>query len=84
MQTMKNKFKNIRNEHLKSIYKDTTFIMSLKQPKNFYRDLASPRVISNFDNIRKLGTYKCSDKSRDESRTVATSKIEHFVLIVNG
>ena len=34
MKTVKNKFKNIRNEHLRSIYKDTNFILSLKQPKN--------------------------------------------------
>ena len=32
MQTAKNKFKNIRNDHRKSIYKDTNFIQSLKQP----------------------------------------------------
>ena len=62
MQTIKNKFKNIRNEHLKSIYKDTNFILSLKQPKNLYRELASSRFISNLKHIRKPGTYKCSDK----------------------
>ena len=62
MQTVKNKFKNMRNEHLKSIYKDTNFILSLKQPKNLYRELTSSRFISNFKNIRKPGTYRCSDK----------------------
>ena len=62
MQTVKNKFENIRNEHLKSIYKDRNFILSLKQPNNLYRELASSRFISNFKNIRKPGTYKCSDK----------------------
>ena len=62
MQTVKNKFKNIRNEHLKSIHKDTNFILSLKQPKNLYRELASSRLISNFKNIRKPETYKCNDK----------------------
>ena len=62
MQTVKNKFKNIRNEHLKSLYKDTNFILSLKQPKNLYRELASSRFISNLKHIRKPGTYKCSDK----------------------
>ena len=29
MKTVKNKFKNIRNEHLRSKYKDTNFILSL-------------------------------------------------------
>ena len=62
MQTVKNKFKNIRNEHFKSIYKDTNFILFLKQPKNFHRDLESYRFISNLKNIRKPGTYKCSDE----------------------
>ena len=62
MQTVKNKFKNIRNEHLKSIYKDGNFILSLKQPENLYRQLASFRFISNFKNIRKAGTYKRSYK----------------------
>ena len=33
METVKNKFKNIRNEHLKSIDKDTNFVLSLKQAK---------------------------------------------------
>ena len=62
MQTVKKKFNNIWNEHLRSIYKDTNFILSLKQPKNLYRELTSPRFISSFKNIRKPGTYKCSDK----------------------
>ena len=61
-QIVKNKFKNIRNEHLKSIYEDTNFILSLKQPKNLYRELASSIFLSSFKNIRKPGTYKCSDK----------------------
>ena len=56
MQTVKNKFKNIRNEHLKSIYKDGNFILSLKQPENLYR------FIPNFKNIRKAATYKRSYK----------------------
>ena len=55
MQIVKNKFKNIRNEHFKSI-------VSLKQPKNLYRELTSSRFISNFKNMRKPETYKCSDK----------------------
>ena len=62
MQTVKNKFKNIRNKYLKSINKDTNFILSLKQPKKLYRQLVSSRFILNFKNIRKPGTYKCSDK----------------------
>ena len=62
METEKNKFKSIKNERLKSIYKDTNFILSLKLPKNLYRELTSFRFISNFKNIRKPGTYKCSDK----------------------
>ena len=60
MQTVKNKFKNTRNEHLKCIYKDTNLTLSLKQPKSLYRELTSSRFISNFKNIRK--NYKCSDK----------------------
>ena len=32
-QRVKNKFENIRNEHLKSVYKHKNFIPSLKQPK---------------------------------------------------
>ena len=39
MQTVKNKFKNIKNELLKFIHKDTNFILSLKQPKNLYSKL---------------------------------------------
>ena len=53
---MKNKFKKIGNEQLKSMYKDR------KQPNNLCRELVSCRFISNFKNIRKPGTYKCSDK----------------------
>ena len=59
---MKNKLENIKNDCLKSIDKKTNFILSLKQPKKLYRELASSRFISNFKNIRKPGTYKCSDK----------------------
>ena len=62
MQTVKNKFKNIKNEHLKSIYKDTNLVLSLKQPKKLYRKLTSSRFISSFGNIRKPGSYKSSDK----------------------
>ena len=62
MQTVKSGFKNIRNEHLRSMYKDTNFILSLKQPKNLYRELTSSRFISSFKNIRKPGTYKRSYK----------------------
>ena len=61
MQTVENKFKSIRNEHLKSIYKDTNFILSLKQTKNLHRELGFSRFILNFKN-RKLETYKCSGK----------------------
>ena len=57
---MKNKFKNTRNEHLECIYRDTNLILSLKQPKNLYRELTSSRFIPNFKNIRK--NYKCRDK----------------------
>ena len=38
------------------------WILSLKQPKNLYRELASSRHISNLKNIRKPVTYKWSDK----------------------
>ena len=34
MEIVKNKFKNIRNKHFSSIYKDTNFILPLKQTKN--------------------------------------------------
>ena len=61
MKTVKNKFKNIKNEHFKSIYKDTNLVLSLKQPKRFYRKLTSSRFISSFGN-RKPGSYKSSDK----------------------
>ena len=59
---MKNKFKSIRNEHLQSMYKDTNFMLFLKKTNNFYRELVSSRFISNLKNIRKPGTYICSDK----------------------
>ena len=62
MQTAKNNFKNIRNEQLRSIYKDTNLILSLKQPKTLDGDLTSSRLISSFKNIKKPGTYKHSDK----------------------
>ena len=51
---MKKKFKNIRNEHLKSIYKDTNFILPLKRPKNLCRGLASSRFISNQELINAV------------------------------
>ena len=59
---MKNKFKNIRNEHLRSIYKDANFILPLKQPKTLNRELTSSRFISSLKNITKPGTYKCIEK----------------------
>ena len=62
-QTVKNKFENVRNEHLKSIDKDTNFIMYLKQPTYLYKEFVSSRFISNFKNFRKPGTYKCSNKN---------------------
>ena len=38
-------------------------MLSLKQPKNLYRELTSSRFISSFKkNIKKPGTYKCSGK----------------------
>ena len=37
MQIVKNKFKIISNEHLKSVYKDANFILCLNKPKNLYR-----------------------------------------------
>ena len=77
MQTMKNKFKNIRNENLKSIYKDTNFILSLKRQKNLYRELTSSRFISTFKNIRKPGTYVCSDKNEK-----CSDKNEKYVTII--
>ena len=52
---------NEKQVHLKSVYKDTNFIVSLKHSEHLYRELASSRFISNFKN-RKPGTYKCSDK----------------------
>ena len=58
MQTVKSKFKNIRNEHLKSIYKDMNFILLLRQQQNLYRKLASSRFMSDFKNIRKPGTLQ--------------------------
>ena len=62
MQTVKNKFKNIWNEHLRSIYQDTNFALSLKQPKNLHRELTSSRfILSSSKNIRKQGTYNARD-----------------------
>ena len=46
----------------KSICKDTDLMLSLKQRKKLYRESASLRFISNFKNIRKPGTYQCSDE----------------------
>ena len=62
MQTAKNNLKNIRNEQLRSIHKDTNLILSLKQPKTLDGDSTSSRLISSFKNIKKPGTYKYSDK----------------------
>ena len=45
MQTAKNKFKNIKNEHLKSTHKTTNFVLCMKQPENLCRELASYRFI---------------------------------------
>ena len=56
---------NTLNPYIKISYchKDVIkIVMSLKQPKNVHRELASSRFISNFKNIRKPGTYKYSDK----------------------
>ena len=46
------KRKNIRNEHLKSTCKDTDFILSLKQPKDLYRELTPSSFISNFKTLK--------------------------------
>ena len=63
MQTVKNKFENISNEHLQSIYKATNFILSLKQRREIVqRTGAFYRFTSSFKNIREPATYKCSDK----------------------
>ena len=62
MQTVKNKFKNIRNVHLRSIYKDANFTLCLKQLKRLYRELTCSGFISSFKTIRKPGAYKYSDK----------------------
>ena len=62
MQTVNNKFKNIWNEHLRSIYQDANFALSLKQPKNLHRELTSSRfILSSSKNIRKQGTYNAKD-----------------------
>ena len=61
MKTVKQKFKNIQNEELKDVFKDTSFILSLRQPRNLYGELSSSKFISNYQNT-KLGTYKCKDK----------------------
>ena len=53
---------NFTAQHSRSIYKDTNFILSLRQPKYLFRELTSSRSISNFKNIRKPRTYKCSNK----------------------
>ena len=62
MQAVENKLKNISNAHLKSIYKDSNFILSLKQLKTLYRKWTSTRFVSNFKKIKKPVTYKCSGK----------------------
>ena len=56
-------FKNIRNKHLKYIYKIRDFILSLKKKKkNLYWELGSSRFVSNFKSSRKPGTYEHSGK----------------------
>ena len=37
-------------------------LLSLKQTKNVDAYLTSSKFMANFKNIRKSGTYKCSDK----------------------
>ena len=61
MKTIKQKFQNIQNEDLKDIFKDTNFVLSLKQPKNIYRELSSSKFTST-RTIIEPGTYKCKDK----------------------
>ena len=57
-----NTFKSIKNKQLQSLHKDKriikNFILFLKQPKKVYKELAS----SKLKNIRKPGTYECTDK----------------------
>ena len=53
MQTVKNKFKNIMNEHLRSIYKDTNFILSQQQPKNLHRELTCSRLYQVLKTLEK-------------------------------
>ena len=56
MQAAYRKFQNINNEQLKSIYKDTNFIISQKIQKYLYREQSSSRFISKLKNIRKPET----------------------------
>ena len=62
-----------KHEHLKSTYKDTSFILSLKQAKYLYRQFASSRFISNLKSIRKSGTYNCSENYLNETSKITMS-----------
>ena len=59
IKTIKEKFNNIRNNDLKEIFKESNFILSLRQPKNLYQELVSSKFLSDNNYVKKPGTYKC-------------------------
>ena len=56
---MKNKFENVRNEHIQSKYKDMNLIFYLKQPKNLYKEfdlLDLYQILKTLENQELINT----------------------------
>ena len=64
MKAIKHKFNNIQIEELKSIFKCTRLLLSLRQLKNLYWELVSSKFTSDNETTRNLGTFKCYNKRR--------------------
>ena len=60
------KFKNIRNERLKSIHKGKNFILSLKQSKNLYR------TSDSYQNLKTLENQELTNAMTKDTKYVET------------
>ena len=79
IKTIKEKFNNIRSEELKEIFKESNFILSLRQSKNLYKKLVSSKFLSSSIYLKKPGTYKCND-SRCKVCQIYLNTTDRFVM----
>ena len=79
IKTIKEKFNNIRPEDLKDLFKERNFILSLRLPKNLYKELVSSKFLSSNTYLKKPGTYKCND-SRCYLPQIYLNTTDRFVM----